>query len=107
MKLTDFENDINNFILELKESDLYKKYKEIDNAILNDERIIKLSKERDKLYEQYASDLNNNDLLIKAKKLHDEINSFDIVKKYYEYKKKIVKALSLIDKGIIKEVTYD
>ena len=107
MKLTDFENNINIFILELKKSKLYTEYKKIDNEILNNEKLKELSTKRDKLYEQYSSDLNNTSLLIDAKKLHDEINSFKIVKKYYIYQKKIKKILSIIDNNIIKEVKND
>ena len=107
MKLTDFENNINIFILELKKSKLYKEYKKIDNEILNNEKLKELSTKRDKLYEQYSSDLNNTSLLVEAKKIHDEINSSKIVKKYYIYQKKIKKILSIIDKNIIKEVKND
>lgn len=107
MNLIDFEKDIEEFISQLMESKLYKEYKKIDDEISNNINIINLSKERDKLYEKYSLDMSDDKLLIEAKNINDKIQEFDIVKKYYIYRKKIKNILSIIDKEIIKEVVND
>lgn len=104
MKYIEFVNLIDEFISSLKESDIYLKYQELDLQISKDSKIISLAKKRDKLYDTYSSDRSKKEILIDAKKIHDEINSFDIVKEYYSYQKQIRDILSILNENIYKKV---
>ena len=107
MSLDEFNEELEEFKLDLINSEIYKE----DRAIYEDKKAIELSLKKDELEKElnYLYTGEESKILIdeKMKKINEiqkELYSLESVKRYMELRMKLKEVLSVLEQGILRSV---
>ena len=107
MTETEFIDKEYQLIEDIKNSELYKKYKALSREIENDEQLLSLAKERDdilKMADNEKDSTKKKELLLQFAQKEKEIDSVPLMREYKEVYQAVRKLINHLTNGLNKEI---